>query len=442
MRRSRARSSAALVVQRRSGTFVGLALAASLLMVGAGSATVGAAPTTGSVQAQTLVSGMPFVPPGSVFSGIGAFGMAFDSTDHLLVSDAVDSGFYSFGPSGSTTPTPITTGNVQTGMTFGKDGQLYAARYLAGNIDQIDPASGAFIRQLNPSDTTFPCTTNLATDPVSGDLFFGQPNSGGACPGTLGITRIENPASAQPTFVNTIPGPIANYVDLEFARDGTLYAVQQGPVQGCVVRITGVTSATPTVTQLACFANFQQEFVGVSTLTLSAPTGPEPTVFSAGPDGTIYEIDQSANTPPTVTPLITLGTRIDDLIVGPDGCLYATQSDGVDRVVPSDGRCKLVPVSVVSALQLRPDAIGSAIVGRRVTLRAHLENVVGRGRHITFTVTGANPMTRVVETDRAGRASFTYRGAHTGTDIVTATATIDSTALASNPVTVHWQLRA
>jgi hypothetical protein len=125
------------------------------------------------------------------------------------------------------------------------------------------------------------------------------------------------------------------------------------------VRITGVTSATPTVTQLACFANFQQEFVGVVTLTLSAPARHEPTVFSAGSDGTIYEIDQSANTPPNVTPLITLGTRIDNLIVGPDACLYATQSDGVDRVVPTDGRCHLVPVRVVPALQLRPDAIGS-----------------------------------------------------------------------------------
>jgi hypothetical protein len=75
-----------------------------------------------------------------------------------------------------------------------------------------------------------------------------------------------------------------------------------------------------------------------------------------------------------------------------------------------------------------------------VTLRAQLKNVVGRGRHITFT-TGANPTTRIVKTDRAGRASLRYRGPNTGTDVATATATVDSTALASNPVTVDWQSR-
>jgi hypothetical protein len=41
-------------------------------------------------------------------------------------------------------------------------------------------------------------------------------------------------------------------------------------------------------------------------------------LFVAGPDGTITKIDQST-TPPTLTPIITLATRIDGLIVGPDG---------------------------------------------------------------------------------------------------------------------------
>jgi hypothetical protein len=266
-----------------------------------------------------------------------------------LVSDAANSGFYSFGPFGSNAPTPITTGNVQTGLAFGKYGELFAALYQAGNIDQIDPGSGAFVRQLNPPGTTYPCIIGLATDPVTGDLFFGQTDSAGVCPGSPGLTRVENPTSARPIFVTYSAAPGIDYVELTFGSDGTLYAVQQGPSGACAVRISGTRSpAPPTVTTIACFPNFG-EFIGIQAIALSeSPPGrpaqgrphlqPTPLLFVAGPSGTITKIDQST-TPPTLTPIVTLGTRIDGMIAGPDCSLYATQSTGIDKITNPGSTC-------------------------------------------------------------------------------------------------------
>jgi streptogramin lyase len=306
-----------------------------------GGASVSAAPSDG-LTAHAIVTGLPTVPPGSVFAGVGPFGLVFDKRQRLLVSDAANLGFYALPRSGSSAPTPLTTGNVQTGLTWGKDGELFAARFQAGDIVQIDPASGALIRELVPSGT-FPCVTGLATDPVSGDLFFGQPNSGGACPGAPGITRIEHPASAHPIFVTYSLVPGTYTIDVAFAPDGTLYAVEQGPSIACAARIAGTRSPTPpSITTLACFPNFGI-FAGIDTIAISAKPRHAPTLFVAGPDGTINEIDQTT-TPPTVTAIITGGTRTDGMIVGPDGCLYATQSSSIEKLTNTDGSCSLFPV--------------------------------------------------------------------------------------------------
>jgi hypothetical protein len=226
--------------------------------------------------------------------------------------------------------------NVQTGLAFGKDGELFAALYLSGNIDQVDSITGAFVRQLNPPGTSYPCVTGLATDPISGDLFFGQPNSGGVCPGNPAITRVENPASASPTFVSYTAQPGVYYTGLVFAPDGTLYAVQQAPESGCVVGISGTTSPSPpTITTVACFPNFEGEFLGIDAIAVSSRPAAAPTLFVAGPSGTITRIDQSTS-PATLTSIVSLPTRVDGLLVGP-GRLYATQSTGIVRITNPDG---------------------------------------------------------------------------------------------------------
>jgi hypothetical protein len=334
---------------RRRARFAALLLAFPILLTLGGGAQAGAASPASGVTVQSFVSGLPDVPPPSLFAGVGPVGLAFNRANHLLVSDAANLGFYSFGRTGSTAPSPITTGNVQTGLAFGKHGQLFAALYQAGNIDQIDPGSGAFVRQLNPPGTTYPCVIGLAADPVSGDLFFGQTNSGGVCPGNPVLTRVENPASAHPTFVAYSAVPGIYYEGLAFAPDGTLYAVQQNSNGGCAVRISGTRSpAPPTITTIACFPNFG-EFIGIETIALlpqnrdeaaavRTSRRPSPLLFVAGPSGTITMIDQST-APATLTPIVTLSTRIDGMVGGPDCRLYATQSTGVDRITNPAGAC-------------------------------------------------------------------------------------------------------
>ncbi len=319
-------------LRSRTALVVGLALAIGATSMLPNGATASAAPPTPRLRVHTLVSGLPDVPPPSFFAGIGPFGLAFGRAHRLLVSDAANLGFYLFGRHGSTAPTPLTTGNVQTGLTLGKGGELFAALYQAGNINQVDPTTGQFIRQLNPVGTTYNCVTGLATDPISGDLFFGQPNSGAVCPGNSQLTRVEDPTSAHPTFVAYTAQPGVNYVDMAFAPDGTLYAVQQSSSNGCAVRISGTTSPSPpTITTIACFPVFQNEFIGIVAIAVSPRLHGAPILYVAGPSGTITKIDQSTN-PPTLAPVVTLPTRIDGLLVGRGGRLYATQSTSIVRI--------------------------------------------------------------------------------------------------------------
>ncbi len=317
----------------RASLITGFALAIGTTAMLPDGAVASAGPPTPSVRVHTLVSGLPDVPPPSFFAGIGPFGLAFGEAHQLLVSDAANLGFYSVDRHGSTpAPTPLSTGNVQTGLTLGKDGELFAALYQAGNIDQVDPTTGQFIRQLNPAGTTYNCVTGLATDPISGDLFFGQPNSGGVCPGSSQLTRVENPTSAHPTFVAYTAQPGVNYADVAFAPDGTLYAVQQISSNGCAVRISGTSSPSPpTITTIACFPVFQNEFIGIVAIAVSPDRQGAPTLYVAGPSGTITKIDQSTN-PPTLVPVVTLPTRIDGLLVSRGGRIYATQSTSIVRI--------------------------------------------------------------------------------------------------------------
>src|SRR6185295_17501124 len=99
--------------------------------------------TSSMLKAHVIVTGLPDVPPGSVFSGVGPFGLVFDRHDRLLYTDAVNEGFYAFPGSGAASPTPLSTGNVQTGLAWAKHGELFAARFQAGDVVQIDPKSGA-----------------------------------------------------------------------------------------------------------------------------------------------------------------------------------------------------------------------------------------------------------------------------------------------------------
>jgi hypothetical protein len=302
-----------------------------------------------------FVTNLPDVPPPSPFTGVGPVGLAFDSAGNLLVSDAENLGFYSIGASGSNAPQPISTGNVQGSLAFAKLesgdahkveprlGQLFGVRYQAGDVNQLDPTTGAILRRLNPPNTTYPCIHGLATDPKSGDLFFSEPNSGGVCPGSTTITRVAHPTSSNPTFTTYINLGSASADGLAFGPDGTLYAIVQLGTSGCATRISGTTMpGPPTATTIACVTG-PGDLAGLDSITVSARPRSHPTLYVGGPDGVIRQIEQSTS-PPTVTPIVAEPTNENWLAVGPDGCLYATQSTKIEKITNSNGTCSLVPV--------------------------------------------------------------------------------------------------
>src|SRR6059036_4075657 len=59
--------------------------------------------------------------------------------------------------------------------------------------------------------------------------------------------------------------------------------------------------------------------------------------------GIITKVDLTT-TPPTFTDIFTGGSRGDFAAVGPDGCLYATQTDRVIKVSNADGTCLPPPL--------------------------------------------------------------------------------------------------
>lgn len=259
-------------------------------------------------------------------SGVGPIGIAFDSAGNMYVGEYATGFLYKFGKSGGAASasnqlnTAAIPGSI-AGLAFAKDGNLYLARQGAGDLVQVDPMNGSVLRTVV---TGLSLPTALAVDPLSGDLFISEPFAGT-------VIRITNFATGTGTAtVYATPG----FVDgLSFGPDGTLYAA----LSGTIGKITGTNSPTPGT---------------VTVYPVSVPTG-DGIAVSANPgnlfvysnrnDGIITKVDLAVN-PPTTTDIVSGGSRGDFVNVGPDGCLYATQSDRILKVTNTDGSCLAPPL--------------------------------------------------------------------------------------------------
>ena len=120
-----------------------------------------------------------------------------------------------------------------------------------------------------------------------------------------------------------------------FDSNGVLYAANRQCGGGGLAQIDGTNSATPGA--VTCLATVPT----IDGLAVSPKPG-SPIIFGNRNDGIITRVDLSASQPPVVTDtanVVTGGTRGDFATVGPDGCLYATQTDRVIRVANSAGKC-------------------------------------------------------------------------------------------------------
>jgi hypothetical protein len=279
-------------------------------------------PVVGWCQAATGYKVTDFAtefPNSGLPRGAGPIGLTFDASGDLFVMDYITGFLYKFGPAGGVASAPVNATAISgapAGLAFGKDGSLFVARQSANDVLELDPSTGTIIRTVAGS---LPNATGIATDPLSGDLFVSGPFGGY-------VARISNFASG--------PGTVATYAStgfvdgLAFGPDGTLY----GALSGAVAKITGTNSPTPgAVTRLPVSVPF------IDGMAISGNPS-VPFLYGNRNDGIITKIDLST-TPPTLTNVFTGGSRGDFVAVGPDGCLYATQTDRVLKVTNADGSC-------------------------------------------------------------------------------------------------------
>jgi hypothetical protein len=276
-----------------------------------------------------FATGFPSSPECGV-PGCGPLGVAFDASGNLFVSDWVNGGLYKFPLSGgdaSTHLVNIIPGNV-SGLVFAKDGTLLGGRSLDDDIVKLILPGGTVGPTIAKLPTTAYGGIGLAIDPLTGDLFTD-------CCGVGGIFRVS--------IVTNPPGTLTSYSmvfqpdGIGFDNNGVLYAAARQCGGGGVAQIAGTNSANPGA--FTCLATVPT----IDGLAVSPKSG-APIIYGNRNDGIITRLDLSANQPPAVTDttdIVSGGTRGDFATVGPDGCLYATQSASVIRVTKPGGECPL-----------------------------------------------------------------------------------------------------
>jgi len=378
------------------------------------------------------------------FTCAGAYGMAFDSSGNLYVSDSPTGDIYKFPPGGgvagsSTLLTTTALGQSLASLVFDASGNLYgsldttAAGFTTGMVLQIDPATGADLRTVASNLT---CPSALSIDPLSGDLFADDScfNSGS---NDAALWRISSPASDNPPVSIYATLPSTPNSTIAFAPSGTMYV--WGP--GTVAQVSGTNGpATPTVanvpgvavSQLGLLALGTQSNGDAQTLIANFPAvGATPALLGT------YDL---TTTP--ASPSVTLVNNVGfgNLIFGPDGCVYAAQNNAVYRITDTSGGCSYTNSTPAPVLALSPSLVTpNPAQGGSQTLTASFHYVtVPTGTSVTFHVAGANSVIGNANTNASGQASFTYTAMHQGVDTITAAAALASTTLTSNQAVVTW----
>ncbi len=221
----------------------------------------------------------------------GVTDAAFDANGNAYVAHFQTGSLYKFGPDGGSAVAPLATGLGPTlaRLIFGNDGRLYATHgattgdFFTGDIVELDPATGALLRVVASNLT---CPTSIATDPLSGDLFFDD-GCFGAGSDNPGLFRVTDPAGTDPNR----PTEVVTYATLPespngsvaFAPDGTIY-VETGYLdpQPSVVEVTGTDQPLPPiVTPVQDIWSFFWVNVGAA-----QPDGAARSLIDAADDGT------------------------------------------------------------------------------------------------------------------------------------------------------------
>jgi streptogramin lyase len=298
-----------------------LALVGAMLALPATAPAYHAAP---GYQAGDYATGFPIAG----CCGWGPIGVAFDASDNLYVGDAADGHIYRFQPGGGQAgpDTRLTSAPIPGGikaLAIAGDGRIYLARYDAGDVVELDPATGAVRRTVVSG---IRCALGLAIDPLSGDLFVSQSSCG------ITIWRVSGFGAGAGT-AKPYSAPLPDVDGLTFAPDGTLYAASAGNV----VKIDGTDKPTAGASRsLTSLPHVDGLAIG------RVAAGENPFVIANATDGNVTRIDFS-KLPAEKTPVLTDGTRGDFVAVDSRGCLYATQTSSILRITPAGRACELEP---------------------------------------------------------------------------------------------------
>lgn len=380
-------------------------------------------------------------------------GMAFDSSGNLYISEYdgnQTSGLYKIPPGGGSVSglrlnaTAYVNLTNASGLAFSKDGtQLYMARQNptgangdSGDVVQVSTTDGSTIRTIAKLD----CATGLATDPISGDLFSDSP-CGSPTAGPY-IFRISNPESATPGAPMQY-APASGAQTLWFTPGGTLYAVVTNPNDNnrWIATFAGTNTAGPgAVTYVApAPGNFGAVPDASNQDSPSFIFTDETEGTSGGLDIGGYDaVDVTQNTPKAFNILSNGSTNI-YMIIGPDGCYYATQTDRVVRIAAADGSCNFTAPNILTRLTLSPAAVTLPLGSSQVLTATFQNPIPPAGTPVKLTIAGNNPQSRLAQTDASGVATFTDLGTFPGSDFAVASATLNAGRVASNLSQVNWE---
>jgi hypothetical protein len=377
----------------------------------------------------------------------GAWGMAFDSSGDMYVSDLLNGNLYKIPPGGGIAdPTTLvgSLGPTLGGLVFDSSGNLFGSRdattgdFTTGAVMQINPSTGAVIATVASNLT---CAGDaLSIDPISGDLFTDDSCSGDGSDNSS-LWRISGAATGSPTTTVYANLPNTPNAAIAFSPSGDMYIWDNG--QGAMV--TGTSGPNPPV--VTSIAGLGQSYLGMQAFGTQSD-GDGQFLIASFPGNT----DSTPNSPPTMnlfdltTPTPSISTPIlangggNGMTTGPDGCIYVAEGVAVWRITDSSGACTYTANNPAAALALTPATFTSdAAQGSPITLTASFHNATApTGTPVTFQVMGANPQLVTVPSTSSGTAAFTYVAVKQGVDTITASAPLGASSLNSNSAVVTW----
>jgi hypothetical protein len=261
--------------------------------------------------------------------GIGPIGMIDDGTN-FFVSDLFNRQLYKFPTTGGDAATVLSAADGLFGLALSNG--VYFGTNLAGGIDTFDPSTLA----VTTTNATVPCSDEgMAADPLSTDLFVDT---------TCGVYRVQNPTSATPTvtlFSTTLPSD--TFDGISISSDGQdIWAADTSARNAVEFDRTGAVIAS--VSDPSGLDGIGIAEPGV----ISGGINVSKNAFVNNNNGTITRVD--TNNSDATSTVASGGTRGDMVITGPDGCLYATQSDRVEKLSPCFFQPTPLPTTLSTSL--------------------------------------------------------------------------------------------